>query len=79
MTASSKLKRTWKYVWKRQQKIYFHRPYISKLSSKHSDEFPVGQKKILQKKSDVISWADAAKYDLEVQHQGLHLPLANNF
>lgn len=49
MAASSKVKRTWKYVWKRQQKIYFHRPYISKLSSKHSDEFPVGQKKLLQK------------------------------
>lgn len=42
MTASSKVKRTWKYVWKRKQKIYFYRLYISKLSSKHSDEFQVG-------------------------------------
>lgn len=61
-------------------KNYFYGPYISKISSKHSDEFPVGWKQRLKKRErDVISWADVAKYDLEVQNQGLHLSLANNF
>lgn len=32
-----------------------------------------------KKESDMISWADATEYDLEVQNQGLHLPLANSF
>lgn len=28
-------------------------------------------RKKFKKESDVISWANAAKYDLEVQHQGI--------
>lgn len=79
MTASSKVKRTWNNVWKRKPKNYFYRPYISKSSSKHSDESSRIEKKTQKKESDVISWADATKHDLEVQNQGLHLPLANRF
>lgn len=37
------------------------------------------EKNLKKRESDVMSWADAADYDLEVQNQGLHLPLANKF